>query len=79
MSMVDVTIAPNSHQDVTMIKGGNDMGRDMVKRAKWEKDNLRSYTFKVHKVTDKDICKQLDKQPNKRAYIIDLIRKDIKK
>jgi hypothetical protein len=55
------------------------MGRDMENRAKWEKENLRSYNFKLHKVNDEDIIKHLEKQPNKRDYIIGLIRKDIRK
>lgn len=53
------------------------MGRDMENRAKWEKENLRSLTFKLHKVNDKDVLDHLDKQPNKREYLIGLVRKDM--
>lgn len=54
------------------------MGRDMENRKRWEKECLRSYTFKVNRNTDKEIIEHLEKIPNKRAYIINLIRKDIK-
>lgn len=60
-----------------MVLEDKKMGRDMDNHAKWERENLRSYTFKVNIKTDKDICEHLERQPNKRAYIISLIRKDM--
>lgn len=54
------------------------MGRDLENRQKWEKENLRQYTVKVNKNTERDVYEFLEKIPNKRAYIIELIRKDMK-
>lgn len=62
-----------------MPKETNTMGRDMENRAKWEKTNLRSYNFKLHRVNDEDVIRHLEKIPNKRDYIIGLIRDDMKK
>ena len=61
-----------------MREGGTEMGRDMENRKRWEKEYLRSYTFKVNKNTDADVIEYLEKIPNKRAYLIELIRKDMK-
>ena len=61
-----------------MIVGGDKMGRDLENRQKWEKENLRQYTVKVNKNTERDVYEYLEKIPNKRAYIIELIRKDMK-
>lgn len=55
------------------------MGRDMDKRLKWERDNIRRYIINVHKTNDKDVYNKLESEPNKRAYILNLIREDIKK
>lgn len=46
---------------------------------KWKKENLKRYTFEVNKVTNKDVYEHFEKQPNKREYLLNLIRKDIKK
>lgn len=62
-----------------MITEVTKMGRDKDNLAKWKRDNLISYTFKIHKTNDKDVYEHLNKQSNKRAYIINLIREDIKK
>ena len=53
------------------------MGRDMENHARWEKENLRQITLKLNKVTDKDVLDHIEKQPNKRDYLIKLIRKDM--
>lgn len=55
------------------------MGRDAENYAKWQKDNLKSYTFKLNKTTDGEIINWLDAKPNKRDYLIGLIRKDMEK
>lgn len=46
---------------------------------KWKKDNLKRYEFALNKNTNKLAYEHLEKQPNKRAYIISLIEKDAKK
>lgn len=38
---------------------------------------LKSYTFRLNKQTDAEIIEQLDKQENKRQYLINLVKKDI--
>jgi len=55
------------------------MGRDKDNHAKWEKENLRSFTLKINRTTEKDVCDYLESQPNKRQYMIDLIRDDMKR
>ena len=53
------------------------MGRDMENHAEWERNNLRSFTFKLNRNNEKDVIEHLEKQPNKRDYLIRLIRKDM--
>lgn len=53
------------------------MGRDMDNNKKWRKDNLKACVLYFHKANDKDVLDHLERQPNKRAYIINLIREDI--
>ena len=54
------------------------VARDAEKYAKWQKDNLRQVVLKLHRTNDKDVLDHLEKQPNKREYLIGLIRKDMK-
>ena len=44
----------------------------------WRKSNIRRYSFTINKTNDKDVLDHLEKQPNKREYLIGLIRKDMK-
>ena len=53
------------------------MGRDMDNTYAWRKANLKRYIFELNKVTDKDVYEHMEKQTNKRKYLIDLIRKDM--
>lgn len=53
------------------------MGRDIVNKQKWERKNLKAISLKLNVKNEADVIKHLDKIPNKRAYIIELIRKDI--
>ena len=57
---------------------GNNMGRDMENTYKWRKENIKRYEFTLHKKNNKLVYEHLEKQPNKRAYIISLIEKDAK-
>lgn len=61
-----------------MDKGGN-MGRNKENHARWEKENLRSFTFKLNRNSEKDVVEHLEKKPNKREYLVGLIREDIAK
>lgn len=45
----------------------------------WKKNHTKSFNLTVNTETEKDIIEQLQKQPNKQAYIKELIRKDIGK
>ena len=54
------------------------VGRDMDNTYAWRKKNLRRYVFDFNRANEKDVCDELDRQKNKRQYVIDLIRKDIK-
>ena len=56
----------------------NKVGRDMDNTYAWRKKSLRRYVFDFNRVNEKDVCDELDRQKNKRQYVIDLIRKDIK-
>jgi len=53
------------------------VGRDKENYTKWRKNNLKQIPLKLNVVTDKDVIEHLEKQPNKREYIIKLIRKDM--
>lgn len=53
------------------------MGRNLENEVRWRKENIRRYSFTLNKVTNKDVCEHLEKQKNKRQYLIDLIQKDI--
>ena len=55
------------------------MGRNIENELKWRKENIRRYEFTLNKTTNKLAYEHLEKQPNKRAYIISLIEKDAKK
>lgn len=46
---------------------------------KYQQQNTTVYTFRLNKKTDSDLIEQLAKQPNKQAYIKQLIRQDIEK
>lgn len=55
------------------------MGRDMENNAKWRKEKIRRYSFTLNVEKDKDVYEYFEKQPNKRDYLISLIKKDMKK
>lgn len=55
------------------------MGRNLENEVRWRKENIRRYSFTLNKVTNKDVYEHLEKQKNKRAYLIELIKKDLEK
>lgn len=55
------------------------MGRDKENFARWQKENLKRYEFKLNVTSEADVIEYLDKIPNRRQYLIELIRQDIKK
>lgn len=42
-------------------------------------ENYRRISFKLHKTIDAEILEHLEKQPNKNAYLKELIRQDMEK
>ena len=44
-----------------------------------DQKNAKGYTLKLSRNKDKDIIEQLERQPNRQAYIKALIREDIKR
>lgn len=56
------------------------MGKNKLETTyKWRKDNIKRYALDVNIVTNKDVYEHLEKISNKREYLLELIRKDIKK
>lgn len=56
------------------------MGRTKLEtQYAWRKANIKRYEFALNKVTNKVAYDHLEKQTNKRQYIISLIEKDAKK
>lgn len=45
---------------------------------KYRAKNYKLYQFKLRKDTDAEIIKALDQKENKTAYIVGLIKKDLK-
>jgi len=63
--------------DATMDKGENRMGNNIKYIDEWKKKNVKFIKFYINREKEKDILEHLEKQQNKRAYLIDLIRKDM--
>lgn len=55
------------------------MGKDIAKNLEWRKSNTKRFEFYLHKELDKDVYEKLESVPNRRQYLIELIREDIKK
>lgn len=45
----------------------------------YNEKNYRRINFPLHRVIDADILEHLEKQPNKRQYLKDLIKADMEK
>ena len=54
-----------------------DMGRDMENLDKWRKQVQKRFEFYINKETDADILEWFEQIPNKRQYILELLRKDM--
>lgn len=57
--------------------GGKAMGRDMENRKNWKKNSLKRFEFYFHKEIDKEPLEYFESIPNKRQYLIGLIKKDM--
>ena len=51
--------------------------RTSMATLKWRKESIKRVEFYLHKELDKDVLEWLQEQPNKREYIIALLRKDM--
>lgn len=52
-------------------------GRTSMATLKWRKESIKRVEFYLHKELDKDVLEWLETQPNKREYLIALLRKDM--
>lgn len=55
------------------------MGRDVENLKKWVKANIYRYNFELNRVNDKELIEKLESVPNKKQYLISLIKQDIQK
>lgn len=55
------------------------MTRDMENLLEWRKKNIRRIIFDLNRTTEEDVINYLESLENKRQYLIDLVRKDMKK
>lgn len=53
------------------------VGRNMDKNYQWRKEKLKRFDFFLNRETEKDVCEWLEKQPNRRQYLISLIKGDM--
>ena len=51
--------------------------RTSMATLKWRKESIKRVEFYLHKELDKDVLEWLQEHPNKREYIIALLRKDM--
>ena len=57
--------------------GGKAMGRDAENDKKWRKASLFRYEINLNRENDKDVLEYFEPIPNKRQYLIGLIKKDM--
>ena len=55
------------------------MGRDKDHNYAWRKENLKRCDFYLNRTNDKEVIEHLEKQPNKREYLIRLIQEDMER
>lgn len=60
-----------------MSPGGQKMGRDVENDRKWRKASLVRYEINLNRENDKEVLDFFEKIPNKRQYLISLIKKDM--
>ena len=60
-----------------MSPGGQKMGRDVENDRKWRKASLFRYEINLNRENDKEVLDFFEKIPNKRKYLISLIKKDM--
>lgn len=56
------------------------MGKNKLETTyKWRQINIKRYPFEFNLTANKEEYEHFIKQPNKREYLLNLIRKDMKK
>ena len=60
-----------------MSPGGQTMGGITENRKNWKKSTLFRYEINLHRENDKEVLDYFEKIPNKRQYLIGLIKKDM--
>ena len=73
------TMANMVPSDIKCVKEVTKMGRDKDNYKKWVKDSILRYNLNLNRINDKEIIDKLESVPNKRQYIISLIKQDIEK
>ena len=53
------------------------MGRDKDNLDKWRKANQKRFEFYLNRESDKEVLEWFEQIPNKRQYLIDLIKGDM--
>ena len=51
---------------------------NVARVSAWRREHCKTFSMQCHKIYDADVIEHMMKQPNKRLYLIKLIRKDIK-
>ena len=57
--------------------GGKAMGGITENRKNWKKSTLYRYEINLHRELDKEVLEYFEPIPNKRQYLIGLIKKDM--
>ena len=55
------------------------MKKESEATERWQKENIRRVTIKLHKINDVDIIDKLDAQVSMQGYIKRLIKDDVEK
>lgn len=72
--------AYNRPTDVIIHQGVATMAMTQSQRVqKWKTKAVRRYEFYVHKEKEKEIYDFLEPMENRRQYVLDLIKEDMKK
>ena len=56
----------------------DDMGKNNIQKInEWKRNHTKTIIFYINKDTESDVLQHLESQPNRRAYLVELIRKDM--
>ena len=66
-----------TRKGVIMSVKENNMANNIKYIDEWKREHVRFIRFYINKDKEKDVLEHFEKQANKRAYLVDLIRKDM--